>query len=193
MAAGNGAAMRIAPLAFVIDSASDRMLIRDVVRITHQNDEAYAGALAVLVAMQQAPEPSLARTLTAVADGILDSVTRDRLREISAVSEPVTIGGVAQRFGSSGYVAETVPLAIVAAWHMTTSFEAGLDDLVQAGGDTDTIAAIAGQLAGLRLGVAALPARLCSIAPERAAVEGMADALADAPASTRPCDHLCRN
>ena len=45
-AAGNGAAMRVAPLAFLLDPAIDlnRTVIRDVCRITHQNGEAYAGA-----------------------------------------------------------------------------------------------------------------------------------------------------
>src|SRR5580658_3347423 len=48
-AAGNGAAMRIAPLAFLLDPADsqDCTLIRDVCRITHHNDEAYVGAVAV--------------------------------------------------------------------------------------------------------------------------------------------------
>jgi ADP-ribosylglycohydrolase len=54
MAAGNGAAMRIAPLAFFCDplDAGDRVVLRDVCRITHHNDEAYAGALAVLLAIR---------------------------------------------------------------------------------------------------------------------------------------------
>ena len=45
-AAGNEAAMRVAPLAFLLDpkESRDRMLIRDVLRITHHNDEAYVGA-----------------------------------------------------------------------------------------------------------------------------------------------------
>lgn len=47
MAAGNGAAMRIAPLAFHLDPAinEERQIIRDVCRITHHNEESYAGAL----------------------------------------------------------------------------------------------------------------------------------------------------
>ena len=54
-AAGNGAAMRAAPLAFVLDPevAADRTTIRDVCRITHRNDEAYIGALAIIVAIRQ--------------------------------------------------------------------------------------------------------------------------------------------
>src|SRR5260370_495332 len=53
-AAGNGAAMRIAPLAFLLNpsDAGDRTVIRDVCRITHHNDEAYAGALAVMLAIR---------------------------------------------------------------------------------------------------------------------------------------------
>lgn len=46
MSAGNGAAMRIAPLAFHLDPAlaQERQTIRDVCRITHHNEEAYIGA-----------------------------------------------------------------------------------------------------------------------------------------------------
>jgi ADP-ribosyl-[dinitrogen reductase] hydrolase len=49
-AAGGGAAMRIAPLAFCLDLKvyRERQLLRDVCRITHHNDEAYVGALAQL-------------------------------------------------------------------------------------------------------------------------------------------------
>src|SRR5262249_25402397 len=180
MAAGNGAAMRIAPLAFVVDAMDDRQAIRDVVRITHRNDEAYAGALAVVVAMQHGTEGSLPRALTAIAAEIPASVTRDRLREIAALGDSIAIIDVAKRFGTSGYVAETVPLALVASWHMATSFEAGLQEIVEAGGDSDTIAAIAGQLAGVRVGKSGLPERLCAIVPGREAVEGAADALATA-------------
>ena len=56
MAAGNGAAMRIAPLAFCLDPATPdgRQKIRDVSRITHHNDEAYAGALAMVIAVRAA-------------------------------------------------------------------------------------------------------------------------------------------
>jgi ADP-ribosyl-[dinitrogen reductase] hydrolase len=52
-AAGNGAAIRIAPLAFCVDPLADgsRRLIRDVCRITHHSDEAYVGAFAVVLAV----------------------------------------------------------------------------------------------------------------------------------------------
>jgi ADP-ribosyl-[dinitrogen reductase] hydrolase len=52
--AANGVAMRIAPLAFLWDPSnpSKRALIGDVCRITHHNDEAYGGALAVVLAIR---------------------------------------------------------------------------------------------------------------------------------------------
>jgi ADP-ribosylglycohydrolase len=54
MSAGNGAAMRIAPLAFHLNPKldSDRQTLRDVCRITHHNEEAYVGALALLTAIR---------------------------------------------------------------------------------------------------------------------------------------------
>jgi ADP-ribosyl-[dinitrogen reductase] hydrolase len=47
-AAGNGAAMRIAQLAFLLNISEERMLIRDICNITHKNDEAYVGCLSIL-------------------------------------------------------------------------------------------------------------------------------------------------
>ena len=53
--AGNGAAMRISPLAFFLDPniQTDRTTIRDVCRITHRNDEAYLGALAIVYSIHR--------------------------------------------------------------------------------------------------------------------------------------------
>lgn len=48
-AAGNGGAMRIAPLAF--KRTVDRITIKDICSITHKNDEAYTGALAIYYAV----------------------------------------------------------------------------------------------------------------------------------------------
>ena len=54
--AGNGAAMRIVPLAFFLNPEyeADRRTIRDICRITHHNDEAYVGALAIVYAIRAA-------------------------------------------------------------------------------------------------------------------------------------------
>lgn len=51
-AAGNGAAMRIASLAF--KKYILKLTIKDVCNITHRNDEAYSGALAIYYAIRAA-------------------------------------------------------------------------------------------------------------------------------------------
>src|SRR5215510_1565189 len=59
-AAGNGTAMRVAPLAFLLDLRSDekRRGLRDVCRITHHHDEAYVGGLAVATAVRLVSQPN---------------------------------------------------------------------------------------------------------------------------------------
>ena len=155
-AAGNGAAMRIAPLAFLSDPANpnDRTTIRDVCRITHHNDEAYIGALAVVLAIRSvlAGQWSLERSfLTAVVGALPDSSVRDRIKELLRLQ--VSVIEAAARFGATGYVVDTVPLALYAAQFISVQpLEDVLAQTISAGGDTDTIASITGQLAGTVVG-----------------------------------------
>jgi ADP-ribosylglycohydrolase len=172
MAAGNGAAMRIAPLAF---SGSDRTAIRDVARITHRSDEAYVGALTVVEAIRTGPLNSPAALLTSVAAALPDSRVRDALIQVAG-RQPSTLTALAAHFGSSGYVVDTVPLALAAGWAMAHGpFEAVIGELVSLGGDTDTIASIAGQVAGAWMGAPALPGALVDRIPERALVADAVD------------------
>lgn len=154
--AGNGPAMRIAPLAFFLDPANrqDRVLIRDICRITHHNDEAYAGALAVLAAMRHIMENPASGDidLLGAASALLpDSAVRDRIRELSALTLPPA--EVAARFGTSGWVVHTVPLALYCAQHSDEFVFKTFAQVAEFGGDTDTIASITGQLRGTRVGI----------------------------------------
>jgi len=167
-AAGNGAAMRIAPLAFIVDPEEDagRRLIRDVARITHQNDEAYVGSLAVVFAIHAARVGPF--QITEIASKLPDTLVRDRLREIAALPVEVGIVEAASRFGASGYVVESVPLALFAARQAEEiGYTAMLQELLSAGGDADTNASIAGQIVGARIGLNGLPKELVDRLPER--------------------------
>jgi ADP-ribosyl-[dinitrogen reductase] hydrolase len=158
-AAGNGAAMRIAPLAFVLNpaQAEDRTVLRDVCRITHHHDEAYIGALAVVVAIRMALAGNWSKEnsfLTMVGESIPDSAVRDRVKLLV----PLHLGPaeVASRFGASGHVVDTVPLALYCAQFIAEeSLPKVIAQAVEAGGDTDTIASITGQIAGAVAGVPA--------------------------------------
>lgn len=172
MSAGNGGAMRIAPLAFVPEVS--RMTIRDVVRITHRHDESYVGALAVVTAIQAVFAGTLVPRCHEVAAKLPDSKVRERLVAWSVVREP-EFAAEARRLGTSGYVVDTVPMALAAARRMENdSFESTLELLIGIGGDTDTIASIAGQVAGARLGLSGLPEGLLAKLPERELVEAVA-------------------
>ncbi len=84
--AGNGAAMRIAPLAFLLDpdKPADRVVIRDVCRITHHSDEAYAGALAVVVSIRSVLTGGWSQHqsfLACAVEALPDSAVRDRIQD----------------------------------------------------------------------------------------------------------------
>ena len=168
-AAGNGAAMRIAPLAFKEDiSWFD---IQDVCRITHHNDEAYIGAKSMVIVI---------RTLLAghwtlgtnwvemLIEELPDTRVHDRLIGIQKMKSIEEVG----RLGTDGYVVNTVPLAVFAANQVN---ELGMEEmfrqLIAIGGDTDTNCALAGQLAGTALGRQGIPANLLDRLEEVAAYE----------------------
>jgi ADP-ribosyl-[dinitrogen reductase] hydrolase len=172
-AAGNGAAMRIAPLAFLLDpfETEHRVIIRDVCRITHHNDEAYLGALAVLLALHQETWPPGRSFFHDLTGTLPDSRVRDRLTDFADIPPETPVSDLAQRFGASGYVVETVPLALFLARRITpASFADVLAELVEAGGDTDTICSIAGQVAGAHLGLSRLPPALVALGPVQEAL-----------------------
>jgi len=173
-AAGNGAAMRIAPLAFFLDPTepSDCQLIRDVCRITHHNEEAYVGALAVVTAVRSLAfdHASPSDLLEAVLSILPDSRVRDRIIELNSFHD-ASIADVATRFGSSGYVVESVPLSLYAARLIDRfQFEEILRMVIEAGGDTDTNASITGQMLGTWIGASEIPARLIHSLPNVARI-----------------------
>ncbi len=160
-AAGNGAAMRIAPLAFLVDpsNSEDRIIIRDVCRITHHSDEAYVGALAVMLAIRAvlldewSPQRSF---LASVVAGLPDSAVRDRVLEMLPLDVPIEQLG--RCFRTTGYVVDTVPFALYCAQNVVhESLDVLIARTISVGGDTDTIASITGQIAGTVVGFAGVP------------------------------------
>jgi len=176
MAAGNGAAMRIAPLAFYLDPATtqQRQTIRDVCRVTHHNEESYVGALAIVVAIRSLVFDSSApaQLLANVLRSLPDSRVRDRLLELDQLPRDSIIADVGRRFGASGYVVDSVPLALYAASSIERfPFDVLLRKVIEAGGDTDTIASMTGQIAGAWLGVSGISRKLIESLPHADEIE----------------------
>lgn len=172
MGAGNGAAMRIAPLAFCLDPTErdSRALIRDVCRITHHNEEAYVGALAVVLAVRAAWKATWngqGDLIESVVEHLRDSSVRDRLIAFAKIENDKSLREVATQHGNSGYVVESVPLALLGAERIAEfGFSAVLEELVECGGDTDTIASMAGQIGGALVGGSGLPGEAVDRLPD---------------------------
>jgi ADP-ribosyl-[dinitrogen reductase] hydrolase len=151
--AGNGCIMRLAPVAIRHRHAAEaaRRVAERQACTTHTAAEAVAASAAladILVAalatadrarVAQAAAGASHKTLTAIAGGSYRTRTRD---EISS----------APRAGA------TLEAALWCVFR-TSSFEDALLEAVNLGGDTDTIGAVTGQIAGALYGAAAIPTR----------------------------------
>jgi ADP-ribosylglycohydrolase len=118
--------------------------------------------------------------LRLVVESLPDTQTRDRLAAMSEIDEELPLLEIARRFGCSGFVAESVPLALCGASRIRSlNFKAVLVELIACGGDTDTNASIAGQVVGALIGRNRLPEEMIARIPDRDAVEAIASALAE--------------
>src|SRR5829696_6697941 len=137
--ATNGAAMRIAPVGLIISTDDLDALVDLVVeasQVTHHNGIAIAGAAAVAAAARR----------IAWAVGLVDATDHDR-----------SIRDVVELIGTSLATQESVPAAFaVLALHLRDPWQACLT-AASLGGDSDTIAAMTGAIAGACHGMDAWP------------------------------------
>ncbi len=167
--AGNGAAMRVLPVAlatFGCEAEAVRAAVRAQAHVTHNNPASDA-ACELLTFMVH----------DALRGASLRELYRVRIRPFVA-AHPEFAFRPKRRDNPSGWVVETLQ-AVLQALLDTGSFEDCLVDVVNRGGDADTTGAIAGMLAGALYGREALPARwLAALDPSvAAACRAQADAL----------------
>jgi ADP-ribosylglycohydrolase len=163
--AGNGSLMRCLPTALAVPDRTRRVReSMEISAITHDNPRCtvacavYNEIAAVLLKDATAGTAIGAGVATAYDLGepaVIDALEHAyaiRLTELAADGP----GGLPH--AGRGYVLDSLILA-VAALRDTRPFEEIVVDVVRIGGDTDTNAAIAGGLVGIRDGVGAIPER----------------------------------
>ena len=169
--AGNGPAMRAAILGAAVDDTRKLVqLVHRSTRITHTDPRAEAGALVVAAAARISTRTELptaeallqylrdldfdftgsAGELLKLLNAAADSVTRRESTAAFAASRGVA-GFV------SGFVNQTVPVAIHAWLSHPEDWEQAVRAVIECGGDADTTAAITGGIVGCRVGIDEIP------------------------------------
>ncbi|WP_199432917.1 ADP-ribosylglycohydrolase family protein [Qaidamihabitans albus] len=183
---GNGAAMRVAPIALVGASPHDTAeLARRSAVVTHAHQHGKDGAACHAVAAYLALTGDPARPLEVTP--FLQNLARvvrsrpwhekfDRIAELAhRGADP---DHAARVLGNDVSALGSVPLALLAFLHNPDDPAAAIRYALRGGGDADTIAAMAGALAGARNGAGSLPQQCVRRLEARQALTELAGRLA---------------
>ena len=168
--AGNGSLMRTGPvaLAHLGDRPAIARRAAEVCELTHPHadcvDACVLWSLAIDQTIREAPTTGPYDFAQAITNG-LEFVPEDRRRRWAELIDTST-NSSPRRFENNGWVIEAFQAALAAIVSTPvpddlacTHLELSLATAVRSGGDTDTVAAIAGSLLGARWGATALPLR----------------------------------
>ncbi|MCB9639995.1 MAG: ADP-ribosylglycohydrolase family protein [Myxococcales bacterium] len=160
--AGNGPAMRAPILGLLCkDLPQMRTFVRASTRLTHTDPQAEAGAYLVAYATRLHAQSTLwdpsnrkiehfwEKLAPHIEGEILQhnmKLVRDHMRQDADPKELMKAMGL-QR-GVTGYINHTVPVAIYCWLRHLGDFRGTIETAVKLGGDTDTVGAIAGGIAG---------------------------------------------
>jgi len=152
LSAGNGSIMRCAPIA-LLDGKDPERLIRDSIDsslITHWDPRACWGAVALNLAISQL----IYKGRDGLVEGVVGRIDNADVRQAVAEVAGMRVEGIVP----SGFVLDTLQAALWCFLN-TSSFEDALVTAVNLGGDTDTIGAVCGALAGACYGLGEIPMR----------------------------------
>ena len=133
---GNGSAMRISPVGWMAHSEEEvKLLSKTVSEITHNHPEGIKGAKAIAMAIYLALHGS-------TKEQIQERMVRDYYPEIQSLD----FNHLVQTYGFHASCQESVPQAIY-CFLISNSLQDAIANCIAIGGDTDTIAAMAGSIA----------------------------------------------
>ena len=207
---GNGSAMRVAPigLAYFNDLKKAASIAIESSRPTHSHPLAYQGAvlqcLAVAIATASSEFASsaflaaLRSCLSYFSDLMQDTSKFERaLDEIEkGLQRAATCAEMSTVLGTGIAAYEAVPMALYCFLRHPDSFAQVIHDAAFIGGDTDTIACMAGAISGAFLGKAAIPPQWLHAIREAQytaeVIEGLGDRLFAKYAPVSGCDPMLR-
>ena len=164
--AGNGPAMRAGLIGLLArDQQHLQKLIHASTRITHADPRAEEGALVVAKAARFAANETDSNPIKFL-ESITPTLSGQELREhFTAIHKALLADMEPHEFaasrgwekGPTGYVNQTVPMAVYCWAHSPNDFKAVVTNAVLLGGDTDSVGAIAGSIAGSGCGADSIP------------------------------------
>lgn len=162
---GNGAAMRMAPVALFaypdLDEVAD--LARRAAVLTHTHELGVEGAVlqatAVAWVLGCSPDQPLRAEdlLQTLRPRTRSAQFREKLDRVGSLLAGGGPGEVVRELGHGTEAPDSVPTALLAFLRHPQSFAETVHFAISLGGDTDTIASMAGALAGAYLGEEAVP------------------------------------
>ncbi len=164
--AGNGAAMRSAIVGAVLadDSKKRREVALAACRVTHSDPRAEESALLVAEAAAMAAKGvKTPEVLDALRRLLMSDIMKEHFAVLeSALIEKSSVSEYAVRIacghGVSGFAPNSVAVVLYGWLRHRGDFERMLTEIIACGGDTDSVAAIAGGICGAEMGEQGIPA-----------------------------------
>ena len=171
--AGNGTVMRCAPIGLFFHLRPDDLVRASLesAAITHPDPLATWGAAALNLTIAALLTSDSKEAARSAWRSVQEPTVRQALEGVERLSESA--------LAPLGFVLHTLECAFW-CFLRTESLEEAVVTAVNLGGDTDTIGAITGALAGAHYGVEAVPARWREAILAREEIEGVARALFEA-------------
>lgn len=150
LAAGNGSAMRTAPIALFLACHGDEMVRAavDVSRITHAHPLSIGGAVSICITIRNMLESEMAHAIR--------TSIRQVERRFPDVARAMRRGLTRPPSRPTSHILSTLQ-AVFHALSQSSDLTSAVLNAVRMGGDTDTYAAIAGSLAGVQWGENVIP------------------------------------
>jgi poly(ADP-ribose) glycohydrolase ARH3 len=182
---GNGSAMRVAPVGLLYSRNLEQL--REIAyqssSITHSHELGEEGAAlqacAVALALKTPSNEDIAREafLSSLQNFIRDKLYREKVAQIRKLLGEQDKAEVVAVLGNGIEAPRSVPTAIYCFLRQPQSYRNTVIYAISLGGDTDTIAAMAGAISGAYLGIEAIPSEWRAKLENREYIESLAEDL----------------